>query len=191
MKYFYPCSPANRLDINCVQFDELDNDTDYVSEDKRNGWRCEAYNNDELILWTRKRTIIPDALPTLRKKLREMLTDATVVDGELMEKRTKEIKELFYAFDILFYKGEPVYRLPWTERRSLLEKVIQPIPGLIELSSPVFKRKRKHYYKSIQNGNEGIVLKKINSVYPIGLVKSIDNPYWIKVKAPEKHQYAN
>jgi len=45
----------------------------------------------------------------------------TIIDGELMEKRTKDIKDHFFDFDILFLNDKSVMHLTWKERRKLLE----------------------------------------------------------------------
>jgi len=189
MKYLYPCQPGGRLNIDSEQFAKFDNDERWVAETKRNGWRCLACKDgSKLILYTRRNTMIMDKLPRLREALRTQLPDGTIIDGELMEKRTKNVKELFYAFDILFHMGRPVYNLPWKERRKLLEETITEIPDLIELSVPTIIEKRKLYEDSIKT-DEGIVLKLIDSKYPVGNTKGIDNPFWIKVKKPENYQY--
>lgn len=183
MKYLYPSVP-NRLDILSSYFTEIDNNTDWIGEVKKNGWRCEAYrDNNKLTLWTRRHTIITDTLPTLRIELFNMIPEMTIIDGELLEKRTKKVKELFYAFDILVYRNVPVFKYPWHERRLLLEHVIKPIPGLIELSDPVTMNKKSLYYNNIGTDDvEGIVLKKVDSPHMIGLKDCVDNPWWLKVK---------
>ena len=191
LKYYYPCLP-NRLHVDSPYLRELDKSPKWVAEVKRNGWRCGAYRGLVLTLWTRKKTTIDDPLPTLREALFNMIPEQTIIDGELLEKRTKTVKELFYAFDIIVYRNNPVFMYLWKERRLLLESVIKPIKGLVELSIPVNIGKTKLYYDSIGTEDcEGIVLKKVDSPYLVGARDCPQNPYWLKVKRAEKCQYAD
>lgn len=189
MRYLYPSQP-NRIDINSDLMNQLDDNEDWVAERKKNGWRCELYREGKLTLWTRKQTIIQEALPSLRTELLKMVPEGTIIDGELLEKRTKNVKELFYAFDILCYRNISCLKYPWYQRRLLLEHVIHDIPGLIEISRPIVTGKKNLYYDSIQSDDvEGIVMKKIDSPYIMSLKDSIINPFWLKVKKPEKYEF--
>lgn len=189
MRYYFPSMP-NRIDIESRQFTQTENDPQWIAEVKKNGWRCLAYRTNKLILWTRRHTTIPDALPLLRAELFSMIPENTVIDGELLEKRTKEVKELFYAFDILVYRNVPLFKHTWRERRLILESVIQPIRGMVELSDPQTHDKRALYFDNITNPDvEGLVIKKAESPYLYGLTDCPKNPFWMKVKRPEKSQY--
>lgn len=65
---------------------------------------------------------------------------------------------------------------------------MKDLPNFIELSQWVRIGKRNLYNKSIEGDlNEGIVMKKLDSVYPLSDRKCLDNPFWIKVKKIEKH----
>jgi ATP-dependent DNA ligase len=192
MIYFYPCMP-NRVAPDSVHFKELDRDPKWIGEVKKNGWRCLTYRNATLELWTRRKTLIKDPLPCLRQELMDMLPEGTIIDGELLEKRTKEIKGRYYIFDVLMFRNVPIYSYKWSERRLILEELYFKATsmGSLELSLPVNIGKEKLYLDNISSDDvEGIVLKKMNSPYPISLTSCTDNPFWIKIKRPEKSQYA-
>jgi ATP-dependent DNA ligase len=106
MDYLYPCKPS-RLERASSLFLSLNNDPLWVGEAKRNGWRCLAMQDyvGALTLWTRHKTVIPDKLPELRALLAAQLPEGTLVDGELLERRTKQVKGEYYVFDILLLKG--------------------------------------------------------------------------------------
>lgn len=183
MRYFYPNLP-NWLDPSLVV--EYDKKPSWIAERKKNGWRCLAIRDENsLTLMTRRNTLINDPLPVTRNALQNLLP-STIIDGELMEKRTKDIKDLFYAFDILFDNGKQVTGLPWKERRQRLEKALKGIDG-IEISEPVSVGKSYLYDLAIQEGNEGIVMKEINSKYIVDFSKCPSNPHWIKAKRAENH----
>lgn len=119
MNYVYPCKP-NRIYPNSAFFNRLDNDPAWIAEVKKNGWRCLAAKDNTLTLWTRHHTTIKDRLPELRAIL-DRLPPGTVLDGELLQNRTKQIKGVYYVFDIIQYEGKSVAVYPLYARRPILE----------------------------------------------------------------------
>lgn len=191
MKYLYPCMPKS-LSPNNRYFDELDHDTFYIGEVKRNGWRCLIEkDNGQLILWTRHHTLVTMPLESLRESL-SCLPDGTMLDGELINyKRIKGQADSLYLFDILFLKNQQFYNLPLRKRRGFLEIAYRDYLSIapdIELSQQVQVGKKALYYQSIEGDlNEGIVLKYLDSPYPVSDQKSLESPYWFKVKRAEKY----
>ena len=156
----------------------------WVGERKKNGWRCLAIKTGgELILWTRHKTVISDPLPITRGAL-SIMPDDTIIDGELIDKRTKDTKDLFYAFDILVLKGERLFNKPWKERRDFLEQTTDDMDGII-VSVPISVGKAFLYDLAVDEGDEGIVLKNIHSKYLFSAKTGITNPLWVKAKRPE------
>jgi ATP-dependent DNA ligase len=202
MPYWFPCKP-NRLSPTSELFKRLDNDAGWVAEVKKNGWRCLAYKESgALTLWTRHHTTIH--LPDLSRLLTDMLPDGCVIDGELLQNRTKEIKGVYYIFDILAVDGASVVNLPFWQRRQLLEAAFKGwttyfrmtptgpngtnASASIELARQHQTGKVKLYHESIQGEeNEGIVLKHVNSAYNASPTRCLQNPFWLKVKRLEKH----
>jgi bifunctional non-homologous end joining protein LigD len=189
MRYYYPCKP-NEISANSRYFEQLDNDVRWIAEVKKNGWRCLADKEaGSFVLWTRHKTFIVDPLKDLRSALLSMLPNNTRIDGELINNRTKDVKGIYYVFDILVYKGETLFNLPLRERREILEGAIKPLP-FIELAQQFTTGKKELYSKAILNEvNEGIVMKKLDSRYLASQTRCPQNPYWLKVKRPEKHIY--
>jgi ATP-dependent DNA ligase len=189
MKYYFPCKP-NRLSPGSNLFNQLDNDTGWIAEVKKNGWRCLAYKEGgTLTLWTRHHTTINDLLPELRGLLTKVLPDRCVLDGELLQNRTKGVKGVYYVFDLLMLEGAPTTGLPLWNRRQLLETVVTPT-GPITLATQYQIGKVKLYHDSIEGeANEGIVLKHINSTYNASESRCLQNPHWLKVKRVENHVY--
>jgi ATP-dependent DNA ligase len=181
LPYIYPNLP-NWLDPKDIS--QFDRKPEWIAERKKNGWRCLAVRSDSgLILWTRRHTIIPDPLPLTREALMN-LEIGSIVDGELMEKRTKDIKDLYYAFDILYEGGKALMGMAWKDRRNRLEKVMGSLANT-EISMPVTLGKSLLYNMAIEEGDEGIVMKEIHSKYIIDYKSCPSNPFWIKCKKPE------
>ncbi|RPJ11835.1 MAG: hypothetical protein EHM36_00725 [Deltaproteobacteria bacterium] len=182
MNYIYPNVP-NWLDPSEVS--QFDRKPEWIAERKKNGWRCLAVRNSTALeLWTRRHSLIPDELPKTRAAL-SMLKPDTIIDGELLDKRTKDTKDHYYAFDIIYNEGKLLASMPWILRRKILEEVLQDIPD-IEISIPVTLGKSHLYQVAIEEGDEGIVLKNTDSKYLIDYQSCPSNPYWIKAKQPEK-----
>ena len=178
-KYIYP-NLANFIEETTV-----DNyKSVYVAEVKKTGWRCLAWKKDgKLELWTRRHTLIDYPLPITREYLMQ-LPDNTMVDGELLDKRTKNIKDHYYAFDVLYIEGESLMHLPYSARREKLELLISHYGVGVELAKPVQLGFSAYYKKAVADGYEGIVIKNIYSKYLIDLKSCPHNPQWFKAKRP-------
>lgn len=187
MRYYYPCMP-NYLSPSSPFFKELDNNPKYVAEIKKNGWRCLVFRENRAYLMTRHNTFVKEPMEELKDWILRTVPKDTILDGELIHYRTKADKKRYYLFDIIMLKGKLLNKLPLSERRKILEDNIKDLPDFIELSQWVRIGKKNLYYQSINTDlNEGILLKKLDSVYPLSDRKCIENPFWIKVKKTEKH----
>jgi len=187
MKYLYPCKP-NPLALGSPFLDELDKDVRWIGEIKKNGWRCLVHRDSGLVLWTRHKTTINEPLEALRDGLMAV-PEQTILDGELVHFRTTDIKGVLYLFDILLHKGRQLTDLPFADRRKVLEDVCAKISG-VELAAQVRIGKKALYHQALKDPvNEGIVLKKLDSKYLVSEKRCLQNPFWLKVKRPEKHVY--
>ena len=87
---------------------------------------------------------------------------------------SKHYPARFIAFDLLRLEGEDLRQCPLSERRELLESVSKP--DGYELSERSFEP-LKLFERVLEEGGEGVMLKKINSVY-----SGKRSPDWKKVK---------
>lgn len=88
-----------------------------------------------------------------------------------------------FLFDILYLNGRDVMGNPHFERRKYLEDVINSYQGNIikiipEVTIDSGQQLEDYFLKSIDAGLEGIMVKKINSIYQAGK----RNFNWIKLK---------
>lgn len=188
MKYIYPCKP-NRLSLNSDYFQALANDPGWIAEIKKNGWRCLVYKEKEgVVLWTRHNTLIPMALPMIREVMGR-LPDNTIVDGEIIStRRVKGAEDCFYAFDVLMFEGRPLHKQTFQERRKILTNIMPLAYDFIQVAMQFTTNKRSVYDEAIKDTlNEGIVLKKLSSTYPISFTSCQQNPSWLKVKRMEDY----
>ncbi len=86
------------------------------------------------------------------------------------------------AFDIIYYNGKSIEDEPLLKRRELLEKVIKPKKFEIGVTKAIItsseKEAEKFFKETLKKGMEGIIAKKIDSIYKPGrYVKG-----WVKLK---------
>ena len=91
--------------------------------------------------------------------------------------KAKELPLVMFAFDILYLDGEDVTEKPYSERRKLLEKILDKDPSAssgqaIRLAEErVLKNSteiHKFFDEEISEGLEGLMLKKLDSPYIAG-----------------------
>ena len=94
-------------------------------------------------------------------------------------KRKYEIDELskklpveLNVFDVLYLDGDSVVELPFIERRKLVEKIIEEVPKKIRISTQLItsdeKEAEKFYRDALKIGEEGVMIKNLDSAYVSG-----------------------
>jgi bifunctional non-homologous end joining protein LigD len=84
----------------------------------------------------------------------------------------------YLAFDVLYLDGVPLIARPYAERRKILNSIIPNGPGFLcppEFPGTDFEAVRA---ASVANGLEGVVAKRLDSVYEPGVRSSS----WLKLK---------
>jgi bifunctional non-homologous end joining protein LigD len=115
-------------------------------------------------------------------------TPSAVLDGEvcaLDESGASRFESLqsgagrlvLMVFDLLVLDGEPVHRRPLTERRRLLENVLDPASDAVRLS-PAFEDGPALLKAATDQGLEGVVAKRADAPYRPGR----RTPEWQKLK---------
>jgi bifunctional non-homologous end joining protein LigD len=178
--------------------------TDWAFEPKLDGWRVLVYIDSGLIVRTRNGHDIAVAVPELAPMAEALAGRAVVLDGELVARQGRpwEFYRLgarlgarssiatargrvrtpvtFAAFDVLALDGEVVTRLPWVERRALLDDLGLQGPAWCTVSS--FAGLGTNLFVACAElGLEGLVAKRLSSVYQPG-TRSKD---WVKAKCPD------
>ena len=101
---------------------------------------------------------------------------------ELREKLPVEVN----AFDVLYLNGKSLVELTFKERRKILEKMIKAkkfeIKPAVQIITDSEKKAMEFYHEALKIGEEGIMIKKLDSVYKPGRYIG----HIVKMK-PEKH----
>jgi DNA ligase-1 len=89
-----------------------------------------------------------------------------------LEETAKDVPVMVIAFDILFYDGKSLLKEKFSERRKILEKCIKEQEYKIEIIRQLvtddLKKAEKFYSESLKLGNEGIMMKSLDSEYKAG-----------------------
>jgi DNA ligase-1 len=97
-------------------------------------------------------------------------------------KKTKEIPLKIFCFDILYKDGKDLLKIPFSQRREILTKVLSSNNRIVVLSPQIVtespKELREYHQQQIKKGLEGIVAKKWEAVYDAGR----RGYTWVKLK---------
>ncbi|MFD0694951.1 RNA ligase family protein [Paenibacillus sp. GCM10027628] len=155
------------------------NRKNHIVEQKLDGIRCLISKMDQLYIYTKHHQLVTHKFPELHNC---PFPDGTILDGELIvpdhrgnpdfegmsarlySRNHKSAPVLFYAFDILRYKGIDVTSLPLLRRKEMLEEAFLDTEHYKKIS--VFEGKASDYFEHIQQqALEGIVIKRADSKY--------------------------
>lgn len=174
---------------------EIFNNPGWIFEFKWDGYRMIAsVSNGKVKTFSRNGTSFTNRFRILSDSLQTIPHDV-ILDGEVVALNKEGAADFqalqnypennwerihYYVFDLLFLNGYSTMDLLLTERKSL-------IPAIIENCSHVFYCEEiegmgiTYYQQALEQGMEGVVAKKMDSVYIPGF-RSKD---WLKIKARE------
>lgn len=163
------------------------------ADDKYDGMRAQLHTDgDKVRIYSRTLDSITERFPEVADAGR-LLPKPLLLDGEIvafrdrilpfavLQKRIGKKKVTaalledapvaFFAFDLLYLDGIPLFEVPLNERLRLLRQVV-PSTGLIRLSSQSEVRDAAQidqlFDAARQRANEGLVVKDPNSIYTPG-----------------------
>ena len=170
------------------------NDPDWTYEVKWDGYRALGYiNKGKSELFSRNNKSFTEKYYPISSVMRNWSVNA-VLDGEivvigkdgkanfsaLQNWRSEADGDLiYYVFDLLWYEGKNIMKLPLAERQVLLKQVLPSDDDRIRLSQ-VFTSSGLDFFNAAKKmGLEGIMAKRSDSVYnPDSRSKE-----WLKIKA--------
>jgi DNA ligase-1 len=176
-------------------------------ENKYDGFRCQVHKSgDEIRIYSRNLEELSAAFPELLAATRQQIrADMAIFEGEAlafnplseeylpfqqtMRRRRKhqvdataaELPLRLFAFDVLYANGANVTRQSYSERRAVLDKLIEPGETILVSESHIADEAEvllALFDDAIQNGLEGIMAKKPDSPYQAG-ARSYN---WVKLK---------
>src|SRR6266850_5291665 len=164
---------------------KLPNGPDWVYEVKFDGYRCLAgRDNNEVTLWSRRGNLFTKQFPQIARACEQLPAD-TLLDGEiialdqngrisfnlLQHHRSHAQALLFYAFDILIFRGQNMTGVPLSKRRNALGELFEDLgdkAGPIALSETIDATPADIVRVVKEFGFEGIVAKRRDSFYESG-----------------------
>jgi bifunctional non-homologous end joining protein LigD len=163
--------------------DKLPGDGDrWIYEIKLDGYRCLGLRDEKGVkLFSRNKNLLNRRFPQVVDALKK-LEPGTMIDGEIvaldesgrpsfniLQNRSSSAKQIrFYAFDLPIYRGRILLKIPLERRRELLETALTPLLDTIRLSENFEGGAREIVAAGEELGLEGIVAKKVGSVYEPG-----------------------
>jgi DNA ligase-1 len=107
-----------------------------------------------------------------------------------VEEKSQSLPLHLFSFDLLYLNGESYLMKPYSERREMLEKIVEG-DGTIRLSDRIVTTKpreiEEYFDKEIADGLEGVVAKDLDAPYIAGARKFS----WIKMKRSYKGELSD
>jgi DNA ligase-1 len=165
-------------------------------------------NGEKIALFTRRLENVTKQFPDLVKLAKKAVkAKRCILDGEMIgidkktgkplpfqqlsqrvqrkydiEKMVMEIPIQVNLFDIIFINNRSLLDEPLKERRKVLEEIVNQIQGKFQLGKRLvtkdLKKAEKFYKDALEQGQEGVIVKNLNSKYKPGRRVG----YWLKVK---------
>jgi DNA ligase D-like protein (predicted ligase) len=168
--------------MECLAVPKLPEGSQWVFEIKLDGYRALGIkSNDSVRLLSRRNNSFNRQYPLIVEALAE-LPENTVVDGEvvaldasgfpnfnlLQNYRSEAARIHFFIFDLLAYEGRDLTRLPLIERREIMRSVLKFSSGRVRLTDYLEASATDMLHAVHQQGLEGIIGKRKDSIYEIG-----------------------
>ncbi len=179
--------------------DKIPKGKDWLFEIKYDGYRILSFvENNKVELFSRNNIDYTKRFDKIVSSLKKLEEGAFVLDGEIVafdEKGKSDfgllqniIKtgkgEIYYVvFDLLSLNGEDLRGLPLKERKEKLERLLYKCENNIIFSSHVMEGEKSFKFAK-DNDLEGIIAKKINSLY-----SGTRNEDWIKIKCYQRQEF--
>lgn len=174
----------------------------WLFEKKFDGVRCLVFVKDQTIkLYSRNKKLMNRTYPEIVKGLERYKKMNFIMDGEIVFKQgkvehfsalqarmhkltpTERVHLNFFAFDLLYYQGKDLRKLPLIERKKLLKsKFLFSVP--IRYTSHILTSGESAFKKMIKQGWEGVIAKKSHAPY-----ESKRGRYWLKFKAVNQQEF--
>lgn len=174
---------------------------DWLFEIKYDGYRILAVITDKRAqLLTRNGNDYTDKFASIAKALQAFVKDRSfILDGEVVVTdnagrtdfsalqgsiRGKKDNAIYIVFDILSLDGKDLRQLPLITRKEHLSEILANCPDNITESAFVIGKGEESFAAARQLNLEGIIAKKINSVY-----SGSRNGDWLKIKSYKRQEF--
>jgi hypothetical protein len=178
-----PPDPLNPLDPKPDYINSLEASGLYVGENKWNGDNIYIYT-DTMEIWNRHHeqhhySPPPEVMDELQK-----LPKGAVINAELMNFRTTQVKNLIIVHSIMVWNGKPLLGKTWGDARKIIEDLSY---GKHVQLSEIFKSGFwERYQKADGTIIEGIILKNPVGKLVFSTTPINDVPWMKKIRKPCK-----
>jgi len=168
------------------------NHPDWLFEVKWDGYRAIAeIKKGKVSFYSRNQISLNKKYPAIVDSLKKLRVDA-VLDGEIVAVNDKGLPDfqmlqnyqktgkgrlLYYAFDLLYFKGHDITGISLIKRKELLKKILLSSKN-VKFSGHVSKNGILFYKAVKKKGLEGIMAKHSQSKYQINK----RSKKWLKIK---------
>ncbi len=167
---------------------------EWIYELKYDGFRAvTAISGGEMAMWSRNEIDLAPRFPKVAEALRKLKVPEVVLDGEIValdeEGRSRfqllqqGNRTLIFIFDILWLDGHDVRKLPYLDRRELLERTLRRPPALVRTSEQLEMTGDKALLHAAEHGLEGVIAKRKSSIYEGRRSKE-----WLKIRAVNEQE---
>ncbi len=169
----------------------------WIYEEKYDGIRILAEKDGRRVRLVTRNLIDRSAdFPEVAAAVAKLPAPTLLLDGEVVLFDPKGIsrfglfgadtrgKPVYVVFDVLYARGRDLRRLPFAERRAILEKEVRP-GGPLRLARRLASDGFKAFEAARERGLEGIVAKDEASTYETGK----RSPAWRKVKVRAEEEF--
>jgi DNA ligase D-like protein (predicted ligase) len=168
--------------MECLSVSKLPEGNQWIWEVKLDGYRALAVKSgNDITLFSRRSKSLNRQFPYIVEALAD-LPEGTVVDGELVALddkgrpdfnllqnfRAEAARIHYYVFDLLYWRGRDLTRLPLIERRALLKSLVVMADKRIRTWDYVEASPKDLLSAVREQGLEGIIGKQKDSHYQPG-----------------------
>jgi bifunctional non-homologous end joining protein LigD len=174
----------------------------WIYEVKFDGYRVLArIDGDDIRLFTRNGNNWTSRMPALRDEIAKLGIDEAWIDGEIAvlddkghpsfqllqgafdSAKTRDI--VFFAFDLPFFGGYDLRRVPCSDRREILRQVLaKKSTAHVRFSESFDADVQTLLEGACAQGLEGLIGKRADSIYT-----SNRSPDWIKLKCTKRQEF--
>lgn len=171
--------------------------SDWLYEDKLDGIRCIAVKKNGVVkLYSRNKNILNKTFPLIVKTLEKQKQKNFILDGEivafdknktsfskLQQVKKEKIPTFYYVFDLLFFNDQNFLKEDLLTRKKKLKKSFN-FTNNFRYTKHILKEGIKLFKKNCREKKEGIIAKKITSIY-----QSKRTSYWLKFKCSNRQEF--
>ena len=181
--YYYPNRPV-LIPPDKAYIDQLENSNQYVGELKWNGDNTLLDTNKPTEFWNRhkeRHRFVPS--PAMMEELSKWPKNM-VINAELMNYRTKDIKNTLIVHCVMIWDGKPLIGKTWGDSRKILDDM--PRGDHVKVSE-IFQTQFWDRFQATDGTTiEGIILKNPTGKLVFSTTPIPDVSFMYKIRKPSK-----